>query len=221
MNVADMIKPAPAVNVAKQGDAAWLQQRLGKLTGSRMAVAMSFLKNGQESAERRKLKFDLVAERLTDCLTSRYVTEAMAWGLATEAEAKEAATQLIGIKIKPCGYFDHPEIDNLGATPDGLLDDDGVLEIKCPTTTTHLSWLLANQVPPEYKSQMICQLICTGRRYAQFMSYDPRVPRRPILYKRFAPSQVERDTVTQAAIQFLNEVEELFDRVASTRPSRD
>lgn len=216
MNVSEML-PASALPIAPPVDAAWLQQRIGKLTASRMAIAMSFLKNGKESAERAKLKMQIVAERLTDIIVPHYVTEAMAWGIATEAEAKEAATKLISITIKPCGFFDHPEIDNLGATPDGLLDDDGVLEIKCPMSTTHLNWLLANQVPPEYKPQMVCQLLCTGRRYAQFMSYDSRVPRRPILYKRFAPTRAERDKVEQAAIQFLNEVEELFERVSTSR----
>ncbi len=216
MLIAEMM-PASALPIAQPVDAAWLQSRIGKLTASRMAIAMSFLKTGKESAERAKLKMQIVAERLTDIIVPHYVTEAMAWGIATEAEAKEAAAKLIGIKIKPCGFFDHAEIDNFGATPDGLLDDDGVLEIKCPTTTTHLSWLLANQVPPEYKPQMLAQLLCTGRRYAQFMSYDPRVAHRPILYKRFAPTQAERDKVEQAAIQFLNEVEELFERVSTSR----
>ncbi len=201
-------------------DAAWLQQRIGKLTASRMAAAMSFLKNGKESAERRKLKMEIVAERLTDIIVPHYVTEAMAWGIANEAEAKEAARQIIGVEIKPCGFFDHPEIDNFGATPDGLIDDDGCFEVKCPTTVTHLEWLLANKVPEEYKAQMVCQLIVTGRRYCQFLSYDPRVQRRPLLYKRFSPTKAERAQVEEAARVFLAEVDELFFRVASSKPPR-
>lgn len=193
----------------------WFQQRIGKLTASNMASAMSFLKNGKESADRQKLKMQIVAERLTDIIVSHYVTEAMEWGIETEAEAKEAASKLIGIEIKPCSFYDHAEIDNFGATPDGLIDDDGLIEIKCPTTTTHLSWLLENKVPEQHKAQMTAQLLCTGRRYCQFMSYDPRVPKRPILYKRFAPSQAERDKVEQAAVLFLNEVDELFERVST------
>lgn len=182
-----------------------------------MAAAMSYLKNGKESAERAKLKMLIVAERLTDIIAPHYVTEAMAWGIATEAEAREAAAKLIGLDIKPCGFFDHPEIDNFGATPDGLIDDDGCFEVKCPTTVTHLSWLLENKVPEQHKAQMAAQLLCTGRRYCKFMSYDPRVPKRPILYKHYAPSQAERDAVERAAVLFLAEAEALFERVSTTR----
>lgn len=207
---------APVISVHQQTPE-WYQSRIGKLTASNMAAAISYLKNGKESTERAKLKMLIVAERLTDIIAPHYVTEAMAWGIATEAEAKEAAAKLIGLDIKPCGFYDHPEIDNFGATPDGLLDDDGLIEIKCPTTTTHLSWLLENKVPEQHKPQMSAQLLCTGRRYCQFMSYDPRVPKRPILYKRFAPSQQERDEVERAAVTFLAEVEALFERVSTTR----
>lgn len=214
----DAMLPAAHLTAAiHQQTPEWFQQRIGKLTASNMAAAMSFLKNGKESTERQKLKMQVVAERLTDIIVPHYVTEAMAWGIATEAEAKEAASKLIGIEINPCGFFDHPEIDNLGATPDGLIDDDGLIEIKCPTTVTHLSWLLEDKVPDQHRPQMTAQLLCTGRRYCQFMSYDPRVPKRPILYKRFAPSQAERDKVEQAAVLFLNEVDELFERVSTTR----
>lgn len=216
MLINDMM-PARALSVAPPIDAAWLQQRIGKLTASRMAIAMSFLKNGQESADRRNLKMQIVAERLTDIAVPHYVTEAMAWGIATETEAKEAAAKLIGLDIKPCGFFDHPEIDSFGATPDGLLDDEGLIEIKCPTTTTHLSWLLANEIPDQHKPQMTAQLLCTGRRYCKFMSYDPRVPKRPILYKHYAPSEQERDAVERAAVLFLNEAEALFEKVSTTR----
>jgi putative phage-type endonuclease len=218
MNISAMM-PARALPVAAPVDAAWLQSRIGKLTGSRMAIAMSFLRDGKtESAERRKLKMELVAERLTDICVPHYVSSSMAWGIATEAEAKEAASRIIGVEITPCGFFDHPSIDAFGATPDGLIDDDGCFEVKCPETVTHLSWLLENKVPDQHRAQMTAQLVCTGRRYCQFLSYDPRVPKRPILYKRFAPSQQERDKVEAAARVFLDEVDQLFEQVANTRP---
>ena len=215
MHIAAMLPSVQLTASSPQATPEWFQQRIGKLTASNMAAAMSYLKNGKESTERQKLKMQIVAERLTDIIVPHYVTDAMEWGIETETEAKEAAAKLIGIEIKPCGFFDHPEIDNFGATPDGLIDDDGLIEIKCPTTTTHLSWLLENKVPDQHRPQMIAQLLCTGRRYCQFMSYDPRVPKRPILYKRFAPSQAERDKVAQAAVLFLAEVDELFERVST------
>lgn len=217
MHILNMLPAfAPAFSSPQQTPE-WYQSRIGKLTASKMATAMSYLKNGKESAERAKLKMQVVAERLTDIIVPHIVTEAMAWGIATEAEAKEAAAKLIGLDIKPCGFFDHPEIDSFGATPDGLLDDDGLIEIKCPTTTTHLSWLLANEIPDQHKAQMAAQLLCTGRRFCKFMSYDPRVPKRPILYKHYAPTRAERDAVERAAVMFLAEVEELFERVSTTK----
>lgn len=215
MHISHLLNDPAAVSAAQQTPQ-WLQQRIGKLTGSKMAAAMSFRKDGSETAERARLKIEIVAERLTDIFVPHYVTDAMQWGIDTEAEAKLAARQLIGIDIKECGFYDHPTIDMFGATPDGLIEDDGLIEIKCPTTPTHIQWLLNDQVPPEYKPQMIAQLLCTGRRYCQFMSYDPRVVSRPLLYKRYAPSQEERDKVEQAAIRFLREVEQLFERVTST-----
>lgn len=213
MLIANMMSE-PTLKTPQQ-TAEWYSARIGKLTASNMATAMSYLKNGKESAERAKLKMQVVAERLTDIIVPHYVTEAMAWGISTEAEAKEAASKLIGLEIKPCGFFDHPEIDNFGATPDGLLEDDGLIEIKCPTTTTHLSWLLENKIPEQHKPQMAAQLLCTGRRYCKFMSYDPRVAKRPILYKHYAPTEAEREAVKQAAVLFLAEVDELFERVST------
>ena len=217
MHISQMLPSFVPVVASPQATPEWFQQRIGKLTASNMAAAMSYLKNGKESTERAKLKMHLVAERLTDIIAPHYVTEAMAWGIATETEAKECAAKLIGLDIKQCGFFDHPEIDNFGATPDGLLDDDGLIEIKCPTTVTHLSWLLENKVPEQHKAQMAAQLLCTGRRYCKFMSYDPRVPKRPILYKHYAPSQAELGEVRRAAVLFLAEVEELFERVSTAR----
>ena len=216
MHILNMLPAVQLKAASPQQTPEWYQSRIGKLTASNMAAAMSYLKNGKESAERAKLKMLIVAERLTDIIIPHYVTEAMAWGIATEAEAKEAAAKLIGLDIKPCGFYDHPEIDNFGATPDGLLDDDGLIEIKCPTTTTHLSWLLENKVPDQHRAQMAAQLLCTGRRYCKFMSYDPRVSRRAILYKHYAPSQAELGEVRRAAVLFLAEVEALFERVSTT-----
>ena len=217
MNISQML-PAQSFTLPAgiyQRTPEWYQQRIGKLTASRMREAMSFLKNGKESAERRKLKFDLVAERLTDVIVNHNVTPAMLWGIEKEAEAKEAAKKFIGIDIVECGFYDSPDVDLWGASPDGLLGDDGLIEIKAPTTPVFLEWMMANKVPEEYKPQMTCQLVVTGRRFCKFLAYDPRVAKRPILYKHYAPSQAERDAVKQAAVLFLAEVDELFERVST------
>ncbi len=209
--------PVRVMNQAPQQSGAWFQERLGCLTASRMREAMSFKRDGTETQERYKLKIEIVAERMTSILVPHFLTDAMQWGLDHEEEAKLALQQVLDIDLQPCGFFPHPTIENLGATPDALIRTDAVLEVKAPTTKTHISWLLANEVPTEYKPQLLLQLICTGRRVAHFLSYDPRVQKRPMLYKLFAPTQQERDKVEQAAIQFLNEVEELFERVSTSR----
>lgn len=191
--------------------------RTGKLTASRMELAMEFLKNGKESAERAKLKKELVAERMTDSVVSRFVNDSMRWGLETEDDAKAAYTRLTGRRVEPCGFYDHFDIDNFGATPDGLIGPDGLIETKCPETTTHVGWMMEGGVPAKHKRQMIAQVCCTGREWVDFVSFDPRIkdPKRQIFVRRFVPTAEEIEEVEIAARLFLREVEELFQLVTS------
>ena len=130
-----------------EGDALanWLRARAGKLTASRMRDAMDFLKNGQPSAKRSQLMRELLAERLTGDSVRHFVTDAMAWGLEREAEAKAAYEAETGVIVGEAGFYDHPRIDNLGATPDGLVPS-GLIETKCPTTPTFVEWRMAGGV---------------------------------------------------------------------------
>lgn len=216
MNVAEMLGNTANTSAVFQRTPEWYQARIGKLTASRMAEAMSFKKNGAPTKARERYMMEIVAERQTDIIVPHYVTPYMEWGTATEPEAKDAARKILCLDIHEFGFVDHPEIDLFGASPDGGLEDDGLIEIKCPQTATHMLWLKNNVVPEERKPQMIAQLLCTGRRYCKFMSYDPRFTARPIFYKHFAPTQEERDSVENAAIQFLNEAEQLFELVTTS-----
>ena len=191
--------------------------RLGKLTASRMADAMSFLKNGGESKDRKDYKIQLVGERMTDEIADHYVTPAMAWGIANESGAKLAyARAFPSAKIWPAGFYDHPRIEYCGATPDALVDSDGLLECKCPTTKTYLEWKLAGEVPEKHRPQMALQLLCTGRKWCDFIAYDPRMPERHQAFiRRFTPTQEYLDEVEAAAMQFLKEVDALFERATS------
>lgn len=194
------------------GTAAWIMSRKGCLTGSRMAAAMSYRKDGKESAERAKLKIELLAERLTDIAVDHYVTPAMQWGLDHEAAAISAYEAISGNLVSRAGYAPHGYIEYFGATPDGLVDHDGVLEVKCPTTATHIGWRLAGVVPPEYKPQMIVECLVTRRRFADFVSYDPRMPEKGRLFvRRFEPTPVEFAEVESAAVKFLAELDAMFD----------
>jgi exodeoxyribonuclease (lambda-induced) len=198
-----------------QGDelAAWLRARAGKLTASRMRDAMAFKKNGEPTEARSKLLRELLAERVTGDSVRHYVTDAMAWGLEREEEAKAAYEAHTGLLVRDAGFYDHPRIDNLGATPDGLVNSDGLVETKCPTTATFLEWTLTGAVPEEHKPQMIVQIACTGRRWCDFVAFDPRVRdrRRQLFVRRFEPSAEEIAAVEAAAVQFLRELDAMFE----------
>lgn len=199
-----------------QQSAEWFQQRIGKLTASNMAAAMDYLKNGTPSAKRKDLQVQILAERMTDIIREVYVNEAMLWGVEQEANAKLIYTQHTGIGIMPAPFCAHPKIENFGASPDGLIGSDGLLEVKCPTSTTFLKWVMAGVVPDEHKPQMLAQLACTGRKWVEFVAFDPRMPeKRRLFIRRYKPEKAEIEAVEAAAIKFLDEVETMFDAICS------
>jgi putative phage-type endonuclease len=198
-----------------QGTGAWFSQRIGKLTASRMASAMAFLKSGKEASERRNLKVEILAERLADSIVQKYMTADMQWGVDQEPRAKEAFEAKTGLKVTDVGFIDHPIIENFGASPDGFTSDGRMIEVKCPKTVTHLHYLLAGEIPEDYKPQMIVQKACTGRD-VYFVSFDPRLPPKQQLFiKLFEPTAAEIAQVEQQAMQFLWEVEEMFDQITT------
>lgn len=198
-----------------QGDelAAWLRARAGKLTASRMADAMSFTAKGAPTEKRSQLMRELLAERLTGDSVRHFVNDAMQWGLDYESDAKAAYEAHTGLLIADAGFYDHPRIDNLGATPDGLVGHDGLIETKCPTTPTFAEWVLAGVVPEKHKPQMIVQLTCTGRAWCDFVAYDPRIrdPRRQLFVRRYEPTAEEIGKVETAAERFLAELDAMFE----------
>jgi len=198
-----------------QGTVAWLKERCGCLTASRMAEAMDFLKNGKESEKRKKLKIEILAERMTDLMVSRYVTDAMEWGIAHEPVARSRYEEVTGMLVDLCGFAIHGGIPFFGASPDGLVGEDGLIEIKCPTTTTYMEWFVAGEVPEQHKPQMLAQLAVTGRRHVDFFAFDPRikVASHQHFLRRFEPKEEEIVKVEDAAKLFLKEADELFDIV--------
>lgn len=199
--------------------AAWLAARAGKLTASRMRDAMSFKKDGKPTEARSKLMRELLAERLTGSSIRHFVNDAMAWGLEKECDAKAAYEAHSGLFVQDSGFYDHPRIQNLGATPDGFVGPDGLIETKCPTTATFTEWVLAGVVPEEHKPQMIVQLACTRRTWCEFVAFDPRIrdPKRQLFVRRFVPNEDEIKTVEAAAEQFLTELDNLFDAFVSAQ----
>ncbi len=202
-----------------QNTGAWFNERTGKLTASRMAAAMSYLKNGNEGADRRKLKIEILAERLTGNIVSKYVTSEMQWGVDTEPMAKDAFEQRYFkdfgelMIVQDVGFLDHPRIPMCGASPDGFCTDERIVEVKCPSTATHLNWLLEGEIPAEYRPQMCLQSSVTGRD-VWFVSYDPRLPeKQSLFYKLYEPTPAELAQVEEMAVRFLDEVEMMFDKI--------
>lgn len=196
---------------APQGSGRWLNQRVGKLTASRMAAAMDFLKTGKPSAERDKLMKELLAERLTGDAVPHPVNQFMQWGIEQEPFAKEEFQVVTGTLLTPCGFIEHPTIEFFGGSPDALIDADTVFEAKCPQTTTHITWIEGGEVPEQHKPQILAQLACTRRTRAVFVSFDPRIPGRQRLFVReWEPKREEIEAVEEAARAFLAELDKRF-----------
>lgn len=196
-----------------QGSPEWFAQRVGKLTASRMADVLATTKTGP-SASRKNYIAQLVAERMTRQRAESFSNAAMAWGTEHEPLARAEYEILTDYSVEQVSFVDHPDIEWCGASPDGLVLDSGLVEIKCPNTATHIEYLLSGEAPAKYQPQMLLQLACTGREWCDFVSYDPRMPDEHRLFVvRFEPKRVEILAVEQAAIEFLAEVEQVIQRL--------
>lgn len=199
----------------EQGSDAWKQARLGKATASRIADIIAKTKSGP-SASRANYLAQLVAERLTGAVAESYSNAAMQWGTEKEPEARAAYEFYRGAVVMPVGFVPHPSVEMTGASPDGLVGDDGLIEIKCPNTATHIETLLGGCVPGKYVTQMQWQMACTGRAWCDFVSFDPRMPED----MRMFVSRVQRDgkligTLETEVAAFLAEVSDTVRRLES------
>jgi putative phage-type endonuclease len=172
-----------------QGSPEWFAIRAGKVTASRVADVIAKTKTGW-GASRANYAAELIAERLTGESAERFSNAAMQWGTDKEPEARIAYEFETNREVAQVGFVAHPSIDMSGASPDGLVAADGLVEIKCPNTATHLETLLSRSVPSKYVTQMQWQMACTGRAWCDFVSFDPRMPENMRLFI----SRVPRDT---------------------------
>lgn len=194
----------------EQGTQEWLQMRLGKLTASRMADA----KAKKDTAAYRNYVAQLVAERLTGQIGESFTNAAMAWGTEHEPLARAEYEIRFDAEVREIAFVDHPKIQWCGASPDGLVGDDGLVEIKCPSTATHIDYLLGQKPPAKYVPQMALQLLCTGRKWCEFVSYDPRMPEEHRLFMvRYTPEPAYLETIDKEARAFLAEVAETIERL--------
>lgn len=158
-----------------QGSPAWFAARLGRVTASRVADVMAKTKTGP-SASRTNYMAELIAERLTGTAGERFQNAAMAWGNEQEDVARQRYAFDHDVEVETIGFVAHPRIAMTGASPDGLVGSDGLVEIKAPNTATHIETLISGTIPGKYQIQMLWQMACTGRAWCDFVSFDPRLP---------------------------------------------
>ena len=166
----------------EQGSEAWKQARCGLATASRAADMIATLKKKKgevtagEKADRRNYRMELAIEILTGKPFPHYVSQEMQWGIDQEPFARAAYEIRCNTLVDTCGFVIHPTVDRFGASPDCQVGREGLGQIKCPTTATHLGWMRERILPVDHAPQMLAELACTGRQWNDFVSYDPRLP---------------------------------------------
>lgn len=196
-----------------QGDITWFHERTGRVTASRVRDVMAKTKNG-ESAKRQTYKMELLAEIVTGRAAEHYVSPAMDWGLEQEPLARAMYEMVKEVEVERIGMVVHETINRFSASPDGLVGEDGLVEFKCPTTKTHLGYLLDGVVPAEYIPQMMAQMACTGRSWTDFCSYDSRLPEEFGLFVvRLNRDDAEITRMEAEVVKFIGEVNEMAERL--------
>ena len=195
------------IEMMDQGTEEWFTIRIGKVTASRVADVIAKTKTGY-SATRDNYMAQLVCERLTGQKGESFTNAAMQHGTETEPLARAAYEALKDVLVDEVGFVPHPSIDMAGASPDGLVGSDGLLEIKCPNTATHIETLMSKTVPGKYNTQMQFQMACTGRQWCDFVSFDNRLPEQFQLFVKRVPRDDEFiKQMEDEVVKFLNELD--------------
>ena len=205
------------IEMIEQRSDAWFQARIGKMTASKVADVIAKTKSGY-SATRDNYMAQLICERLTGDRAEGFTNAAIQHGIDTEAYARAAYEALHDVLVDEVGFVSHPTIEMAGASPDGLVGDDGLIEIKCPNTSTHIDTLLSESVPTKYFTQMQFQLACTGRKWCDFVSFDNRLPPELQLFvKRVPRDDVYIRLIEAEIIQFLAELDDKINKLMKVK----
>lgn len=189
-----------------QRTAEWYAARLGKVTASRVADIIAKTKTGY-STSRANYMAELLAERLTGKSGDSYSNAAMQWGTEQEPNARAAYESMKGVLVEEVGFVPHPYIPNAGASPDGIVGD-GLVEIKCPFTATHLDFISSGKIPEKYVTQMQWQMACTDKKWCDYLSYDPRLPDRMKLHAQRLYRDMEYIAMLEDEVKkFLSELD--------------
>jgi hypothetical protein len=174
----------------------WFEQKLGKLSGSRVYDIIPG-KRGGYLAARETLMFELLVERITGQRVEKYITPAMQLGIDLEPVAIERYVAHTGRAVGDIGFVPHPTIQNFGASPDGVIGSDGVLEVKCPNSATVLKILAGGEINPAWLYQVQCEMLVSNRDWCDLCMFDPRLPAPLDLTVR----RIKRDRLVQQLIE--------------------
>ena len=155
----------------EQGSEAWLALRYGWITASRFKD----VKAGGEGKTRKAYMYQLAAEAISDMRQESFTNEYMEWGTQTEPQAREMYEFVSGNTVELVAFIKLSEDKKTGCSPDGLVGEDGMVEFKCPKTTTQIETFLSGKMPTGHSAQVQGQLWVSGRQWCDFVSFDPRI----------------------------------------------
>ena len=200
------------IHTCEQRSPEWYAIRAGKITSSIIADVMA----GGKGITRRNAMIKLIAERMTGiCDQNGYSNGYMQWGIEHEPEAKDHYEALNFVNVRQVGFVEMDEW--VGCSPDGLVGEDGLIELKCPASHTHIEYILADRCPPEYVKQIQHQLWVTGRQWCDFLSYDPRLKEKPMFVKRVERDESKIQEIAESVGQFIEELKELERRIRNDK----
>jgi len=201
-----------------QSDPGWVRERIGCVSASRMKDVLDVRKDGKPGAARLQYMAELVTERMIDQAADHPVTIPMRRGLDEEPNAKIVYEAHKEVLVRPARWVKHPTIELAGATPDGFIGADGLVEFKVPMPVTYTRWRMAGEIPDEHVPQLLFQLACTRRQWVDFVAYCPEAvdERLRLFIRRFEPKQEQIEEIEAKAVEFLAEVEAAFQHMTES-----
>lgn len=191
----------------------WFAARLGKVTASRMGDLMAKTRSGY-AASRDNYMTELALQRITGKIEDCFTSAAMERGTDLEPVARGAYEAKMGLMVEETGLVIHPKIKDLGASPDGLVGSDGLIEIKCPNSKTHMAFIRSKKPEKKYMLQMLCQMACTGRSWCDFVSFDDRFPAPlQLVMVRVSRDESAIKEMETEAVKFISELERLVEEI--------
>ena len=206
----------PKIHMMEQRSEEWFAHRRGKLTASRISDTLAKTRSGW-GASRDRYMTELILERF-GIQREPFTTPDMEWGTQTEPEARSVYEYLTDATVSEVGFVDHDTIPMLGCSPDGFVGDDGLVEIKCPASHTHMNTLISDKIDGKYIQQMHCQMMICDRKWCDFVSFDPRMPPHLQIFIRRIEAQDDYLELGEDCDNFLRELERKMEALENVEP---